>query len=426
VLTLQLHGNKIVTAWMLPRTLQGSIGAAACLLLCVSAIACEKVPLLAPTGSTITLTATATAISASGSTPIVVQVLEASGTPPHSGTHVTLTTTLGRIEPPEVSTDVTGRATATFLAGGANGLAIIGANSGGATTGTEGVLKIAVGAAAVARVSVSANPTSVSSGGATTITAGVLDVNSNALVGVPVTFTTTAGSLSSGLVPTNGSGLATTTLTTSAQATVTATVGAGGETGNNSASVTVNVLTAPALTIIVPGTITKGIPASFTFAVTGAGPSTSSVRDVVVNWGDGTTDSLGPIVQQTIQHRYTNDGPFRITATVHDSAGGATPYSTSVTVNPLAKPAIVITPSPLTAAVNTTVTITISVTAAAGTSLQSVHVDFGDGETRSLGGTASATLPHRYTTPGTKTITVTVVDTADQVSSGSADVIITP
>jgi hypothetical protein len=47
--------------------------------------ACEKVPLLAPTGSTITLTTTATALSANGTAPVVAQVLEASGFPPHSG-----------------------------------------------------------------------------------------------------------------------------------------------------------------------------------------------------------------------------------------------------------------------------------------------------------------------------------------------------
>lgn len=412
---------------MVSRTLRNTAGVGLCLVLWLPVIGCEKVPLLAPTGSTITLTASTTALSANGTTSIIAQVLEASGTPPHSGTHITFTTTLGRIEPSEIATDINGRAIVTFLAGSANGTATIVAISGGATTGTDGAIKIAVGAAAVARVSVSANPTAVSSaGGTTTITASVLDVNSNALIGAPVTFTTTAGSLSSALVATDTSGVAATTLTTSAAATVTATVGVGGTTAGNSSTVTVNVVSAPGLTITVPAVVTKGIPATFTFTVAAPSATTSAVRDVVVNWGDGRTDSLGPITQQSIQHRYSNDGPFRITATVHDAAGGVTPYSTSITVNPLAKPAIIVTPSPLTAPVNTTVTITVSVTAAAGTGLQSVTVDYGDGEVRALGGTASATLPHRYTTPGTKTITVTVTDTADQVSNGTADVIITP
>ena len=47
--------------------------------------ACQKVPLLAPTGSTITLTASTTALSANGTTTIIAQVLEAAGTPPQIG-----------------------------------------------------------------------------------------------------------------------------------------------------------------------------------------------------------------------------------------------------------------------------------------------------------------------------------------------------
>src|SRR5262245_40162717 len=75
--------------------------------------ACQKVPLLAPTGSTITLTAGATALPAGGSTTLVAQVIESSGQVPHSGTQVILTTTLGTIQPAQATTDVNGRVTAT-------------------------------------------------------------------------------------------------------------------------------------------------------------------------------------------------------------------------------------------------------------------------------------------------------------------------
>ena len=64
-------------------------------------VACERVPLLAPSGSTMTLTSPTTALPVNGTAPIVVQVIEPSGTPPHSGTHVTFTTTLGTIQPSE-------------------------------------------------------------------------------------------------------------------------------------------------------------------------------------------------------------------------------------------------------------------------------------------------------------------------------------
>src|SRR5262245_15085750 len=230
-------------------------------------VGCQKVPLLAPTGSTIVLTATTNAMSANATTPIVAQVIEAAGTPPHEGTQITFTTTLGSMNPSEALTDINGQVTTMFVAGGQNGTAIIAALSGGASTGAAGSLKIFVGTAAVGRVSVNANPLAVpATGGSSTVTALVLDVNGNPLVGTPVGFTTTAGALSSSLSLTNGNGTATSVLTTSAQATVTASVGAQAPTtpttpstpttptthsptGQASGSVTITVLNAPTTTI---------------------------------------------------------------------------------------------------------------------------------------------------------------------------------
>ena len=95
------------------------------------AAACDSVPLLAPSGSTIILTATNNAIAANGTAQLIAQVLEPSGTPPHPGTQVIFTTTLGVVEPGEVETDVNGRAMATFRPNGINGTATIIAASGG-------------------------------------------------------------------------------------------------------------------------------------------------------------------------------------------------------------------------------------------------------------------------------------------------------
>src|SRR5438067_542045 len=81
------------------------------------AAACEKVPLLAPTGSTITLTSSTPVLSANGTAQIVAQVIESAGTPPHSGTHITFTTSLGTIQPSDAETDINGRAIVTFIAG---------------------------------------------------------------------------------------------------------------------------------------------------------------------------------------------------------------------------------------------------------------------------------------------------------------------
>src|SRR6478752_4293247 len=84
---------------------------------CVTLAGCERVPLLAPAGSTLTLTSSATTLPVNGSTTLIAQVLEAAGTAPQSGTHVTFTTTLGTIRPAEAETDSGGRVVVIFSAG---------------------------------------------------------------------------------------------------------------------------------------------------------------------------------------------------------------------------------------------------------------------------------------------------------------------
>lgn len=401
--------------------------------------ACEKVPLVAPTGSTITLTAATRVLSSTGTTTVIAQIIEAAGTPPHSGTHVTFTTTLGRIEPSEAVTDINGRATATFIPDGANGTATIGALSGGATTGEDGALTIAVGTAAVGSVSVNASQQRVSSSnGTTVITALVLDVNGNVLVSTPVSFTTTAGTVSPSLAVTDSSGRASTTLTTTEQATVTATVGAQSNSGTDagtttgsgraSGSVTVSVTNAPTLTITPPATVTEGVPAVFTITVTVPAANGSPVRDVVINWGDGVVQNLGGFVgAQPQTHVFSDDGPYLITATVTDVVGGTSTVSASIVVVRLAKPAINIAASPATQSAGQSVTFTVTITPPAGVSVRSASIDYGDGTPDdSLGGAVSATRTHTYAAAGTYRVEVSVQDTAGQTSTGSISITISP
>src|SRR5262245_48120936 len=165
---LKMLTNLIIARTTPPIAVRVAAGLIAPLLLTVS---CEKVPLLAPSGSSITLTSSINALPVNGTTDIIAQVLEQAGTPPHSGTVISFTTTLGWIEPADARTDSSGRATVKFHAGAVNGTATISAYSGGAstsggtttgtgtntTTTTDTRLKIAVGTAAVGRVTVSAN-----------------------------------------------------------------------------------------------------------------------------------------------------------------------------------------------------------------------------------------------------------------------------
>ena len=115
---------KMVTAFMLSRFCW-PVRLALFTLAVIPMVSCERVPLLAPSGSTLTLTSPTTALPVNGTTRIGVQVIEPSGTPPHSGTHITFTTTLGTIRPAEAETDATGQAVVQFDAGSASGTATI-------------------------------------------------------------------------------------------------------------------------------------------------------------------------------------------------------------------------------------------------------------------------------------------------------------
>ncbi len=441
----------MVIAFMLSR-FRGPFPAAAFLVVSsLLAITCTRVPLLAPSGSTITLTASATALPVNGTTQLLAQVIEASGTAPHSGTLVTFTTSLGAIQPSDAETDSAGRALVTFQAGNSNGTATITAISGGAgapTTGTGAgatttagnVVKIAVGSAAVGRVSVNANPAQLSSiGGTAAIVASVYDINGNPLPNALVSFTTTAGSLGASTVNTDGNGSAVTSLRTVVTATVTATVGASGTTappatgttpaatGQGSGSVIINVSGAPALNITAPTSASAGTPSTFTFAVTA--PTGVVVRDVIVSWGDASPiQDLGAISGTvSVQHAYASQGTYQVTATLTDTAGDTVPVNTSVVVIATPLPTVNITLPTVPAIVTYpfTAIITIQVTPPAGVGIADVTVDFGNGRTTDLGGlTGSASVTSQYPGPNTYTVRVIVLDTLGRTTQGTATLVL--
>src|SRR6266487_3163005 len=344
--------------------------------------ACDKVPLLAPSGSTITLTVTATALPLNGTTQIVAQVLESAGTPPQDGTLITFTTSLGPIQPPDAQTKG-GRATVTFNAGTTNGTATITASSGGASASGTNAAKVAIGTAAVGSVRVNANPTLLPAiGGTSTITAVVIDINGNPLSSAPVSFSTTAGSLDQGGVTTDQNGAATAILRTSTSATVTAAVGAQAgsstttppatgtapttpaTTGTASGTVTVNVAGAPTLNITVPATApSAGLPSTYTFVVAAAATNGSAIRDVTVDWGDRSAiQHLGAITASTpVSHTYQSPGTYSILGTVTDSFGNSVTASTSVAVNAKLQPTVSIVATTTNPTAGTDMTFTASV-----------------------------------------------------------------
>jgi PKD repeat protein len=169
-----------------------------------------------------------------------------------------------------------------------------------------------------------------------------------------------------------------------------------------------------------------GLPASFTFTVTAATANGSAVRDVIVNWGDGRTQSLGAVNgTATVSHVYSSDGTYSVSATVTDASGNSTTVSTSVTVIPVPRPTVIVTPTPQTQAVCGTINFSIQITAPSGIGIVSTSIAFGDGTSADLGGATFANVPHSYSNPGTKQVIVTVKDTAQQTTQGTTTVSIT-
>ncbi len=377
----------------------------------VLAVACDKVPLLAPQESTITLSSASTLVQANGTTQIHAIVIEPSGTPVHDGTTVLFTTNLGTLLPVEARTQ-NGVATVQFLGNGQSGTATIKALSGGSASEA---LELSVGAGASGRVSVTANPASVSAaGGTTTISAAVFDASGNPLSGVPVSFSTTAGTFSSVVVNSDASGTARTTLTTNQAASVTATAGS-----TTSAPVAITVAVRPTVTITVPGgtTPTEGAVTTLSLTVTPAASGGSPIQGVTLDYGDGSSDDLGSISGTiSIQHVYGDSGSYRPTVTVVDSTGTSVTASTVIIVQPIIV-SITATPSP-TDPKTFTFTANVSPT---GTTVASYTWTFGVGE-GSPQTTSINSATHTFISTGNKTIRVIARTPTDTTVSGSTTV----
>ena len=387
---------------------------------------CDKVPLLAPTGTTITLGTSNTIVQANGTAQVTATMLESSGTPVQNGTTVTFSTNLGRIAPQDART-VNGVATAQFQATGSSGVAEIRAASGGAKPADTAnpTLKITVGAAAAGRISVSATPNTVPlTGGTSTISATVTDTAGSALRDLAVTFTTTAGTLTTAVATTDASGIATTTLTTNREATVTASAGAGATAGTNTGTVVVKVNTVGTVAVTAtpsPGVV--GLPTSISVTLT-ASATGSPFQRTVIDFGDGVSRTEGG-TSTTVPHTYTRAGTYVIRATAFDQLGDSTSSTVSLIVASAPRPTVSISATGNPTAGQVT-TFNVNVTAAAGgAAIEDVSVNFGDGSpVVGLGAsTGNQQVPHTYQTAGEYRATVDAKDVNG--ATGSASTLIT-
>jgi PKD repeat protein len=382
--------------------------------------ACDKVALLAPTGSTVTLSVTSTSVAGNGTAEVLATVIEAGGTPVHDGTEVTFQASVGTVDPPVARTE-SGLARATFRGNGASGTATIVAFSGGARS--DGI-EVRVGSAAAETVTVRVSPSTIpQNGGPIQVTATVRDVSGNTLPGAQVVFSTDNGTLSSSSAVTDAAGEATVTLTTTRQTTVRANV-AGKE-----GTATINVASFPTATITLnPATPVAG--QTFQVTINATVPQGGSpVQSISVDFGDGTVRTLGGTSgnqNQVLSHSYSRPGTYTITATLIDAAGERSTASTVVTVQ-TALVGVSVTASPSPATAGSPVTVTANITNPSNAPITSVRFNFGDGSTstQAVAGNV-ATTQHTYQSGGTFIVTATAIDAVGNQYPGSAQVTVNP
>jgi PKD repeat protein len=252
----------------------------------------------------------------------------------------------------------------------------------------------------VNKVTLGSSSSSVpSSGGSVSLFAVVVDPDGNPVAGVPVVFTTTAGTLAATSVPTDSTGRATTTLTTSSTAQVTATAGT-----VSSSALTITAAAKPTVTVTASTTSPAvGQPVAFTVSVTpSSGTTGAAIRNVVINFGDGKSTSLGT-TGGSASNTYGSPGTYTVSATATDANGETATATTILVVNPVT---LGLTASPTSGAPPLTVSFTLSVNPSTA-AIASVDWDFGDGDPP-VTGTSQLTINHVYVRSAVWTATATV------------------
>jgi hypothetical protein len=264
-------------------------------------------------------------------------------------------------------------------------------------------------------VLLSATPQTLgASGGTSEISARVEDISGAGVPGVAVTFTADVGQLSVGTATTDGDGVARVNLTTTRQTIVTANV------AGKTATVTVALNPRTGIAITGPTTaIPAGTPASFQVNVN----AQANIRDVRVNWGDGTQQSLGALSAQTpVTHIFTDAGSFTVTATAVDAAGFTETVATTVTVLPAQPPSVLVQPSNSQPFVNEEIVVRATVS---GNTSSIIRYEWNFGSGTNGPQTISTTgnqVTVSWNTASTKTISVTAFQAAGPSGNGFASV----
>jgi PKD repeat protein len=198
----------------------------------------------------------------------------------------------------------------------------------------------------------------------------------------------------------------------------------------SSATVSVIVSPPPLTLAITPPTTAPGAGLPATFAIVPGVPANSgfAIRNVRVDWGDGSApQDLGAISASTnVVHVFDLAGSYAVKATATDTSGNSISVSSFVTVIPVASPTINITPSvPINHSTTMTVSFTIQVSAPTGVNITDASIDYGDGAVDTLGGVNGTVIKtHPYTQPSgySTVVKVTVKDSLGRTTQGTASI----
>jgi plastocyanin len=180
--------------------------------------------------------------------------------------------------------------------------------------------------------------------------------------------------------------------------------------------VAVNVVSAPSFVISGATAINSGN--TYTINLSGT-DSLHSITAWVIVWGDGTTSNTGGSTT-SLSHVYGSAGSFNITGSAaDDSSAGFLTNSVQLTVANFA-PTATISGSTLVQK-NASYTLSLAATAFGLDTVSSWQINWGDGQTQTLAGTATAAT-HSYTTIGNRAITAVAVDGSTNYNSNAVNV----
>jgi PKD repeat protein len=366
---------------------------------------CKKAILTAPDSATLVVTVNPPTIPLGGQAVVRVMGYKASGTLLPDGTKIFFSVDIGTIE--SMKETQQGVAEALFRSNdNRSGVATIIVTSGNATTIPE-TITITIGSSALHSLSISADPPVLPRGGGySTIRVVAYDVNLNALANIPVILNSDAGELNSrgNVISTNTNGVAEDVLHTTTNAVVTAT---SGDISNN-VSVNVETNENPTAAFVYSPTNPK-VGEKVYFNASESSDSDGTIVAYQWDFGDGRSGN-----GQNTNHQYNQAGTFTAVLVVKDDSGNQASTSQTITVTEGEGPTASFVYSPTNPAVNEVVYFNASESSDDDGSIVAYNWDLGDGS-----GASGKTITHTYTSAGTYTVLLVVIDDSGNTGSTS-------